>query len=305
MAFEDRSSPNTATSPGAETGILQIPNSPESSRTSPYTCTTITQKNDTNSSPQHNNVSDSPKTEQEKSIFRITSFALPPSPKHDNLLLSPSSHNITYHQVYSPPKSPDDDTASVKSYGTASETSNQQQNEEEDEELPTIQTLKYSIWNILQPDFGKCALQTTRVNNNNNDNNKDNQIQTTQKIMFKPYENLESQKIQPPLGSLCQTVSQIGKNNTTTTTTATTLSSITYDDQQEQEQEQQQQENQNKSPTKQQQDTLPNPEEIKNEDGKVPTLWPAWVYCTRYSDRPSSGKPINISLNVKRTFFFF
>jgi hypothetical protein len=20
------------------------------------------------------------------------------------------------------------------------------------------------------------------------------------------------------------------------------------------------------------------------------TLWPAWVYCTRYSDRPSSGK---------------
>lgn len=23
---------------------------------------------------------------------------------------------------------------------------------------------------------------------------------------------------------------------------------------------------------------------------KQPTLWPAWVYCTRYSDRPSSGK---------------
>ncbi|KAK9503622.1 hypothetical protein O3M35_010142 [Rhynocoris fuscipes] len=24
------------------------------------------------------------------------------------------------------------------------------------------------------------------------------------------------------------------------------------------------------------------------------TVWPAWVYCTRYSDRPSSGKAISI-----------
>ncbi|XP_005991121.1 homeobox protein engrailed-1a [Latimeria chalumnae] len=26
-----------------------------------------------------------------------------------------------------------------------------------------------------------------------------------------------------------------------------------------------------------------------NEDGVQPLVWPAWVYCTRYSDRPSSG----------------
>lgn len=25
---------------------------------------------------------------------------------------------------------------------------------------------------------------------------------------------------------------------------------------------------------------------------KEPLLWPAWVYCTRYSDRPSSGKAL-------------
>ncbi|XP_046404149.1 homeobox protein engrailed-1a-like [Ischnura elegans] len=31
---------------------------------------------------------------------------------------------------------------------------------------------------------------------------------------------------------------------------------------------------------------LPNPE---NGASKEPMLWPAWVYCTRYSDRPSSG----------------
>lgn len=28
----------------------------------------------------------------------------------------------------------------------------------------------------------------------------------------------------------------------------------------------------------------------KSESGSQPMLWPAWVYCTRYSDRPSSGK---------------
>lgn len=27
-------------------------------------------------------------------------------------------------------------------------------------------------------------------------------------------------------------------------------------------------------------------------DSQQPMLWPAWVYCTRYSDRPSSGKSI-------------
>lgn len=34
--------------------------------------------------------------------------------------------------------------------------------------------------------------------------------------------------------------------------------------------------------------------------GKDPRglLWPAWVYCTRYSDRPSSGKPTGHSSSV-------
>jgi hypothetical protein len=34
-----------------------------------------------------------------------------------------------------------------------------------------------------------------------------------------------------------------------------------------------------------------NPDEkLLNETTKGPQLWPAWVYCTRYSDRPSSGE---------------
>ena len=31
-------------------------------------------------------------------------------------------------------------------------------------------------------------------------------------------------------------------------------------------------------------------------------LWPAWVFCTRYSDRPSSGK-INFSVDVKKKIY--
>lgn len=34
-------------------------------------------------------------------------------------------------------------------------------------------------------------------------------------------------------------------------------------------------------------------------EGKV-NLWPAWVYCTRYSDRPSAGKPNTILYSVRR-----
>jgi hypothetical protein len=35
-----------------------------------------------------------------------------------------------------------------------------------------------------------------------------------------------------------------------------------------------------------------NPDEkmVTNDGKKGPQLWPAWVYCTRYSDRPSSGE---------------
>lgn len=77
------------------------------------------------------------------------------------------------------------------------------------------------------------------------------------------------------MGSLCQTVSQIGNTRIpelvpgrkSPVKTATTSTNTTA--------------------------TLPGAgvgEEGKVEETKVPTLWPAWVYCTRYSDRPSSGK---------------
>ncbi|XP_030759522.1 segmentation polarity homeobox protein engrailed-like [Sitophilus oryzae] len=205
MAFEDRSSPNAGSD--SNNSKFDGPNSPESSRTSPYTCTT------------------SPKPEQaERSFFRIASFALS-SPKSE-FPDSPASFR-------SP--SPQESVASSVS------------------PPPVIHTLKYSIYNILQPEFGKKALLKTK---------------SSPKVGFRPYEESSLTKKSlnlAPLGSLCQTVSQIGSSGNG-------LDFVSVQ----------------KSPVKAA--VVPAvQEEGKKEEGKVPTLWPAWVYCTRYSDRPSSG----------------
>lgn len=119
---------------------------------------------------------------------------------------------------------------------------------------PVIHTLKYSIRNILQPDFGKNAVLKTRVS-------------------FRPYEKGEERKKLfgvAPLGSLCQTVSQIGAAKTSN------MGGLLV-------------KNPANSPVKSPELTT---EDVKKDESNVPTLWPAWVYCTRYSDRPSSGKLI-------------
>lgn len=236
MAFEDRSSPNTASSPNNNNHSEQIvnsPNSPESTRTSPYTCMTINHGDHSRSfvsTPSTSpNYHISPKVEQERSFFRITSFALP-SPKSECDRQSPMSYRSP-----SPAESVSSSRSSV-------------QNE------PTIQTLRYSITNILKPDFGRNAVLKTK---------------SPPKITFKPYESCEEPKESKPfpiapLGSLCQTVSQIGNS------TKRAPEPIPRAE----------------SPAK-----LPSPEKAKKDvEGNVPQLWPAWVYCTRYSDRPSSGK---------------
>ncbi|KAF2884931.1 hypothetical protein ILUMI_21241 [Ignelater luminosus] len=173
MAFEDRSSPNTAASPSSETTLnsMNSPNSPESSRTSPYTCTTIPHINESTRS-----------FTPSSSLSSLTSI---------------SQKSVT-------PK-PDPER------------------------------------NILQPDFGKNALQNTK---------------STTKISFKPYENTPAVTSKTsniaPLGSLCQTVSQIGKTNLQESPPIRP-----------------------KSPTTK--PCLSSPEEAnKSEENKLPTLWPAW-----------------------------
>lgn len=106
MAFEDRSSPSAANESIQST---TTPNSPESSRTSPYTCTTI----------------QSPGVVEEKPFFRITSFALSGRQTDDTKRCSPNLV-IPYHQGFriaspnaglSSPRSPSD---SVRSFDTSS-----------------------------------------------------------------------------------------------------------------------------------------------------------------------------------------
>ncbi|KAK9892954.1 hypothetical protein WA026_023011 [Henosepilachna vigintioctopunctata] len=209
MAFEDRFSPNTATSPSPSNdgSRMNFPNSPESSRTQPYTCLTVPQNQEKlkehylTSSSNSPTPFGSPKLEQERNFIRITSFALP-SPKGSR---SENDSPISYRNSPRP-----------------------------------------------APDFGKKAVLKTRSDSD--------------KIGFKPYEIKPSEQTNnsntAPLGSLCQTVSQIGAKRTVDSVKPSFGLG-------------------NSGCT-----------EVKKKEensSSVPTVWPAWVYCTRYSDRPSSG----------------
>lgn len=220
MAFEDRSSPNAGASPN---GATNDPNSPESTKTSSYTCMTINHNHEDTTSRSFVSNTYPIKPETERSFFRITNFALN----------SPKSETSRGFRSPSPNES-------------VSSKSSSEHNE------PSIQTLKYSITNILKPEFGKSAVLKTRIQ---------------PRVIFKPYEKCETKQANNPvasLGNLCQSVSQNGigirKHPEPVSRPKTPENDLT------------------------------NPEEEKkDEDGNVPTLWPAWVYCTRYSDRPSSG----------------
>lgn len=48
--------------------------------------------------------------------------------------------------------------------------------------------------------------------------------------------------------------------------------------------------NEHPKQTHQSPEKAPDSPEEDGQASKKPALWPAWVYCTRYSDRPSSGK---------------
>ncbi|KAI4468226.1 homeobox protein engrailed [Holotrichia oblita] len=173
--------------------------------------------------------------------FEFSNTLIPQTDKKDFIIRSSAAVMGRYSPNTPYPRSPSTDSMVSCNPSESSSSPPPLRNQEEE---PTIQTLKYSIRNILQPDFGKNALLKTK---------------SSPKINFKPYETIEKFG-QAPLGSLCQTVSQIGKAQETPTQKIPEAKPVT---------------------------TIET--DTKTEEGKVPTLWPAWVYCTRYSDRPSSG----------------
>lgn len=84
----------------------------------------------------------------------------------------------------------------------------------------------------------------------------------------------------PPLGNLCKTVSQIGRPHVTPTPASISpksdRSSLISPPS-----------TQKTTDIDSSDDTKSDTSMVKDDNGQ---MWPAWVFCTRYSDRPSSGK---------------
>lgn len=256
MAFEDRCSPNQATSPGPVAGRVPAPHGMNQQYQPPsqYTCTTIDSRYERNSN---------------MTLVKVQPNSPPPSPES----------NEGYQNYYRP------ETPDIKPQLSAQRFENKQ---------PSA-PIAFSISNILHPEFGLNALRKT------NKIEGPKSVGPNHSILYKPYDlskqqngnSVQFQKYNfdylkskesndfnsvPPLGGLRQTVSQIGEtkereqvvkvveaqkrpdsaSSMVSSTSSGALSNCGSTD--------------------------------TNSQSGNPSLWPAWVYCTRYSDRPSSGK---------------
>ncbi|PZC84865.1 hypothetical protein B5X24_HaOG203855 [Helicoverpa armigera] len=265
MAFEDRCSPNQANSPGPVTGRVPAPHADNTMNYCPqsqYTCTTIDSRYE--------------RTSPNMMIVKVQPNSPPPSPENQNEMDS-------FQNYYRP------DTPDVKPQIN-------QEDQRFDAEKLRIQRpqpsvpIAFSINNILHPEFGLNALRKT------NKIEGPKPVGPNHSILYKPYDlskpqndfqkysfdYLKSKESEfsslPPLGGLRQTVSQIGEqvpkerempkiienqkrpdsaSSVVSSTSSGALSTCGSTD--------------------------------TNSQSGNGTLWPAWVYCTRYSDRPSSG----------------
>lgn len=145
--------------------------------------------------------------------------------------------------------------------------------------------IRFSIDQILQPDFGKQALVT--------------KVQKPA-VLYRPYDlSTSGIKKLSSLGSLCQTVSQIGRSQPPPRRTCSPPRSVgsSSDSKFLSNASQNSMCRDSVSPAKSTISTTSNDSvgstassSATSLDPKTPTLWPAWIYCTRYSDRPSSGR---------------
>lgn len=266
MAFEDRCSPNQANSPGPVTGRVPAPHAENPMSYCPpsqYTCTTIDSRYE-RSSPN-------------MTIVKVQPNSPPPSPENQN--------EMDGFQNYYRPETPD-----VKPQINPENQRFENDKLRAQRQQPSV-PIGFSISNILHPEFGLNALRKT------------NKIEgpkpagPNHSILYKPYDlskpqndyqkysfdYLKSKESDfsslPPLGGLRQTVSQIGEqvpkerempkvienqkrpdsaSSVVSSTSSGALSTCGSTD-------------------------------TNSQSGNA-SLWPAWVYCTRYSDRPSSGK---------------
>ena len=213
--------------------------------------------------------------------------SLPPSPSHNR------SHQCSpqeYHQQGSSPSVP-----------SPRPTHN--------ERVPQTTTLPFSVANILRPDFGRRAVITSKqqepIFRPGGIRRTVTPICDYQRL-YRPHEHLPGVQ---PLPAPKPTKKQISAWSPVTATSTPTVPTENVDFKVSARESSNHQQARTKAvsppvptsgtaspPLSPASSTVSacssNPDEklVNNDLAKRPQLWPAWVYCTRYSDRPSSGE---------------
>lgn len=274
MAFEDRCSPNQANSPGPVTGRVPPPHAENLMpyrQQSQYTCTTIEPRYERSSPPN-------------MTIVKVQPNSPPPSP-------DANQHEETYQNYYQQHSETPDVKPVINRNMDSPPFDNTMRNQCQQVTLP----INFSITNILHPEFGSSALRKT------NKIEGPKSVGPNHSILYKPYDlsrpsQNECQKGYsfdylkskdnsvndfnrlPPLGGLRQTISQIGESPKEKEVPKVVEAQKRPDSASSM-----------VSSTSSGAPSTCGSTDTGSQQGNG-TLWPAWVYCTRYSDRPSSGK---------------
>lgn len=266
MAFEDRCSPNQANSPGPMPN--KVPSSdtcpsPNDRPLKPYTCNTITPKHERSTSP-----------------VQISPYKRPqyPSPIYGSLESPKDNQSLIYHPylngffINGIPRPLD---YSIPFYEHVTKDMSPNVAQDKPENIEDLPKLKFSINNILKPEFGTKKTVKKQPN-----------------VPYKPYDLVKSLHEKASVSHLGQprllprddfgfgsSRSEGNKRPDSANSSISTSSS-----------------------------TVSSQGAVQNGNGGYGTgsddggstktasgdnagrQWPAWVYCTRYSDRPSSGQ---------------
>ncbi|CAG7659331.1 unnamed protein product [Allacma fusca] len=149
-------------------------------------------------------------------------------------------------------------------------------------------SLKFSIEDILRPEFGKVALQRIRRTSSSTHNRR-HSVNSNSFLEYpdspfssgsssNPHRTVDANHLGRSLSHSPRCDSIDSSNNSTVRHVRTGPSSIRDHS-----------EDSNSSCTSRKEEVV-DETKVNPPVPQGPLLWPAWVYCTRYSDRPSSGK---------------
>jgi hypothetical protein len=138
-----------------------------------------------------------------------------------------------------------------------------------------VRSLKFSIENILSPEFGKNEKECRKTILTNGEKHK-----------LKSHPHRNNSRTHPlDVSSLTNKRKHSSDSESSNISSLSTTSRDTLHNNHSN--------NSNKESQNGRKDTS-SPNTLDN-GGKPPLVWPAWVYCTRYSDRPSSGESLSFT----------